>query len=106
MLNKNENEKTDTKQKEENIEEKEDIISKLLENEKDFITIIKKILDFEFDDLFPKILNLPKIDFLNQLTSNVTYILTERFSDNQIRKIILIHIFSPIFESIVFIHKT
>ena len=82
MLNKNENEKTDTKQKEENIEEKEDIISKLLENEKDFITIIKKILDFEFDDLFPKILNLPKIDFLNQLTSNVTYILTERFSDS------------------------
>ena len=82
MLNKNENEKTDTKQKEENIEEKEDIISKLLENEKDFITIIKKISDFEFDDLFPKILNLPKIDFLNQLTSNVTYILTERFSDS------------------------
>ena len=80
MLNKNELEKSDNKEKEENSEEKKDTISKFLENEQDFIIVIKKILDFEFDDLFPKILNLPKIDFLNQLTSNVTYILTERFS--------------------------
>ena len=81
MLNKNEKEKTDNKEKEENSEENKDTISKLLENEQDFIIIIKKIIDFEFDDLFPKILNLPKIDFLNQLTSNVTYIMAERFSN-------------------------
>ena len=81
MLNKNELERTYNKEKEEISEEKKDTISKLLENEQDFIIIIKKIIDFEFDDLFPKILNLPKIDFLNQLTSNVTYILAERFSN-------------------------
>ena len=83
MLNKNEKEKTDITENPENQEEiKDDDITKLLENEEDFITIIKRILDFEFDDLFPKILNLPKIDFLNQLTSNVTIILSERFSKN------------------------
>ena len=83
MLNKNEKEKPDITENPENQEEiKDDDITKLLENEEDFITIIKRILDFEFDDLFPKILNLPKIDFLNQLTSNVTIILSERFSKN------------------------
>ena len=83
MLNKNEKEKPDITENPENQEEiKDDNITKLLENEEDFTTIIKKILDFEFDDLFPKILNLPKIDFLNQLTSNVTIILSERFSKN------------------------
>ena len=82
MLNKNDQEKIEITQKLENSEENEDDVSKLLENEQDFITIIKRILDFEFDELFPKILNLPKIDFLNQLTSTVTIILSERFSNN------------------------
>ena len=66
----------------ENSEENKDTISKLLEDEQYFISIIKKISDFEFDDLFPQILNLPKIDFLNQLTSNVSIVLSERFSKN------------------------
>ena len=82
MLNKNEQEKIEITQKQENTDENKDDIEKLLENEQDFITIIKRILDFEFEKLFPKILNLPKIDFLNQLTSNVTIILSERFSNN------------------------
>ena len=72
MLNKNEPENSDKPKKLENQEINKDTISYLLENEQYFITIIKKILDFEFDDLFPEILNLPKIDFLNQLTSNVS----------------------------------
>ena len=41
---------------------------------------INKLLESEFKELFPKILNLPKIDFLNQLTSNVSYILSEHFT--------------------------
>ena len=82
MLNKNEPENSDKAKKLENQEINKDSISYLLENEQYFITIIKKILDFEFDDLFPEILNLPKIDFLNQLTSNVSLILSERFSQN------------------------
>ena len=82
MLNKNEPENSDKPKKLENQEINKDTISYLLENEQYFITIIKKILDFEFDDLFPEILNLPKIDFLNQLTSNVSLILSERFSQN------------------------
>ena len=81
MLNKNEQENTNPP-KQENTEENKDSISYILENEQYFIGIIKKILDFEFDDLFPQILNLPKIDFLNKLTSNVTLILSERFSQN------------------------
>ena len=81
-MNKNEQEAIEITEKQENNNENKDDISKLLENEQDFITIIKRILDFEFDELFPKILNLPKIDFLNQLTSNVTIILSERFSNN------------------------
>ena len=82
MLNKNEPENSDNSKNLENSEVNKDTISYLLENEQYFTTIIKKILDFEFDDLFPKILNLPKIDFLNQLTSNVSFILSERFSQN------------------------
>ena len=81
MLNKNEQENINPK-KPENSEENKDSVSYLLENEQYFINIIQKILDFEFDNLFPQILNLPKIDFLNQLTSNVSLILSERFSQN------------------------
>ena len=55
-------------------------ISNIIENEQDFISLIKKITESEFEALFPKILNLPKIDFLNQLMSNVTFILSEQFS--------------------------
>ena len=80
MLNKNEQENIKTPENIENLEDNKDTISKLLESEEYFINIIKKILDFEFDNLFPQILNLPKIDFLNQLTSNVSIILSERFS--------------------------
>ena len=61
-------------------DEKSDIILKILENEKDFISHINKLFECEFEELFPKILNLPKIDFLNQLTSNVSLILSEQFS--------------------------
>ena len=81
MLEENETKKADNViESLDNIENDKDIINILLDNEKDFIDIIIKILNKEFDSLFPKILNLPKIDFLNQLTSNVTFILTERFS--------------------------
>ena len=55
-------------------------ISNIIENEEDFISLIKKITESEFEALFPKILNLPKIDFLNQLMSNVTFILSDQFS--------------------------
>ena len=66
---------------EEKIEEKkDDIISNLIQKEEDFISLIKKIINSEFEDLFPQILNLPKIDFLNQLTSNVSFVLSEQFS--------------------------
>ena len=82
MLNKNEEENCYNSNKFQNSDENKDSISYLLENEQYFINIIKKILDFEFDDLFPRILNLPKIDFLNKLTSNVSLILSERFSKN------------------------
>ena len=61
-------------------EEKTDTIQNLLENEQELLTHIKKIFESEFEELFIKILNLPKIDFLNQLTSNVTSILSEQFS--------------------------
>jgi len=55
-------------------------ITNIIENDQDFISLIKKIADIEFEELFPKILNLPKIDFLNQLMSNVAFILSEQFS--------------------------
>ena len=80
MSNKNEREKADISNNEENKKEKKDICSDLIQNQEDFISLIKKLLNCEFEDLFPKILNLPKIDFLNQLTSNVSFILTEQFS--------------------------
>ena len=63
-----------------NNSEKNDSISKLLENEQEFINLINQIIDSEFDELFKKILNLPKIDFLNQITSNVSFILSEQFT--------------------------
>lgn len=63
-----------------NNNEKNDPISKLIQNENEFISIIKQIIDSEFDELFQKILNLPKIDFLNQITSNVSFILSEQFT--------------------------
>ena len=63
-----------------NNNEKNDPISKLIENEQEFVYLIKQIIDSEFDDLFKKILNLPKIDFLNQITSNVSFILSEQFT--------------------------
>ena len=80
MSNKNEREKADISNNEENKKEKKDICSDLIQNQEDFISLIKKLLNCEFEDLFPKILNLPKIDFLNQLTSNVSFILTGQFS--------------------------
>ena len=80
MNNKNENENVDISNNNETSEEKNDIISKILKKEEEFISLIKKLLNSNFEELFPKILNLPKIDFLNQLTSNVSYILTEQFS--------------------------
>ena len=80
MNNKNEIENADISSNNEISEQNIDIISKLLNNEKDFISILKKLLESEFEELFPKILNLPKIDFLNQLTSNVSYILSKQFS--------------------------
>ena len=80
MNNKNGSENADISNKNQNVEEKNDIILKILRNESEFISLIKNLLNSEFEELFPKILNLPKIDFLNQLTSNVSFILTERFS--------------------------
>ena len=61
-------------------DEEADIIQKALENEQKLLSHIKKIFECEFEELFQKILNLPKIDFLNQLTSNVSSILSEQFS--------------------------
>jgi len=63
-----------------NNNEKNDSISKLVENEQEFISLIKQIIDSEFDELFKKILNLPKIDFLNQITSNVSFVLSDQFT--------------------------
>ena len=80
MSNNNEKENEDISKYNEISGQKIDIASKLLNNEQDFISIIKKLLESEFEELFPKILNLPKIDFLNQLTSNVSFILSEQFS--------------------------
>ena len=80
MSNNNGKENADISKNNEISESNVDDISKLLNNEQDFISVIKKLLESEFEELFPKILNLPKIDFLNQLTSNVSYILSEQFS--------------------------
>ena len=80
MSNNNENENADISKNSEISGPNKDNISTLLNNEQDFVSIIKKLLESEFEELFPKILNLPKIDFLNQLTSNVSYILSEQFS--------------------------
>ena len=79
MSNNNENENADISKNSEISGPNKDNISTLLNNEQDFVSIIKKLLESEFEELFPKILNLPKIDFLNQLTSNVSYILSEQF---------------------------
>ena len=80
MNKNNENENVDKLDNNKNLDENDDILLNLLKNEKDFISYIKKILETEFEGLFSKILNLPKIDFLNQLTSNVTFVLFEQFS--------------------------
>ena len=81
MNAKKELENTDISKNNSSLEQqKTDDISKLLANEEDFVSLIKKILDSEFEELFKKILNLPKIDFLNQLSSNVSLILLEQFS--------------------------
>ncbi len=80
MNKKNERENADISNNNETLEENNDNISKLIKNEQEFIDFINKLLESEFKELFPKILNLPKIDFLNQLTSNVSYILSEHFT--------------------------
>ena len=81
MDKKNEGENADISNNNEQLEENTDIISKLVKNEQDFINFINKLLESEFEEIFPKILNLPKIDFLNQLTSNVSFILSEQYSN-------------------------
>ena len=80
MNNKNKIEKTDISNKNQNSEENSDNIQKLITNEKEFISLINKIIISEFEELFPKILNLPKLDFLNHLKLNVTLIISEQFS--------------------------
>ena len=80
MNKKNEGENADITNNNEALEENTDILSRLVKNEQEFINFINKLLESEFEELFPKILNLPKIDFLNQLTSNVSYILSEQYS--------------------------
>ena len=80
MHKKNERENEDIPHNNEQLEQNIDIIYKLLNNKQEFIGLTNKLLDSEFQELFPKILNLPKIDFLNQLTSNVSYIISEQFS--------------------------
>ena len=82
MNKNNENENVDKLDNNKNLDEKDDILLNLLKNENDFISYIKKILETEFEGLFSKILNLPKIDFLNQLTSNVTFVLFEQISSD------------------------
>ena len=61
-------------------DERADNIMNTQESEQELLSQIKKIFESEFEELFPKILNLPKIDFLNQLTSNVSSILSDQFS--------------------------
>ena len=80
MKNKRQFQNLDTSNNNKSSEQKQEIILNILENEQDFISLIKKIIDSEFEALFPKILNLPKIDFSNQLMSNVTFIISEQFS--------------------------
>ena len=80
MDKKNEGENADISNNNEQLEENTDIISKLVKNEQEFINFINKLLESEFEEIFPKILNLPKIDFLNQLTSNISFILSELYS--------------------------
>ena len=80
MIVKNEIQNTVISNKNQNIEQESDNITELIGNEKDFISLVKSIIDIEFEELFPKILNLPKLDFLSQLTSNVNFILTQQFS--------------------------
>ena len=80
MIVKNEIQNTVISNKNQNIEQEPDNITELIGNEKDFISLVKSIIDIEFEELFPKILNLPKLDFLSQLTSNVNFILTQQFS--------------------------
>ena len=76
----NEQEKVEISNNKESTEKEKDIISKILKNEQEFITLINKLLKSEFEEIFQKILNLPKIDFLNELTSNVSFILSDLYS--------------------------
>ena len=57
----------------------------ILENEEEFISLINKLLQSEFEELFTNILNLPKIDFLGQLTSSVSFILSGQFSSEKLQ---------------------
>ena len=80
-------------------EQQQDSITNIIENEQDFISLIKKIIESEFEELFPKILNLPKIDFLNQLMSNVTFILSEQFSTEILKEEKYISIINSIYKN-------
>ena len=66
------------KKEEENIS-KYDLFLKDIKEENNFSKKIEVLFDIQFLELFSKILNMPRLDFTNKITSNITYILAGEY---------------------------
>jgi hypothetical protein len=53
-----------------------------ISKEKNFELNLEKLFQYIFSNIFPNILNLPRIDFINELTSSVKAILEDQYSNN------------------------
>ena len=52
-----------------------DIFNQDISKEKNFESNLEKLFQYIFSNIFPNILNLPRIDFINELTYSVKVIL-------------------------------
>ena len=59
-----------------------DIFNQDISKEKNFELNLEKLFQYIFSNIFPNILNLPRIDFINELTSSVKVILEDQYSNN------------------------
>ena len=66
---------------EKNLKSKLELFNEDFSNKKNFELNLEKIFQYIFSNIFPNILNLPRIDFINSLTSTVKVILEEKYSD-------------------------
>lgn len=58
-----------------------ELFNKDFSNEKIFERYLEKLFSYIFSNIFQNILNLPRIDFINSLTTTVKAILEDRYTN-------------------------